>query len=180
MPGIDGLRLAQLLQNKLVIFTTAYKDYAVDAFEIDAVDYITKPVKKERLHKAVVKALERLNQNSGLPKFIPLNSDKGKIVLYFHQIVLVKSAANDSRDKEVLLQDGSVIILKNINFETLLSQLPPADFCRINKKEIVAMKAVKFFNHNEIALQQLDKNGRNTAVVLSETYRSDFLLKVKI
>ena len=45
MPGIDGLHLAEIIQNKLVIFCTAYKDYAADAFNIDAVDYITKPVK---------------------------------------------------------------------------------------------------------------------------------------
>ena len=67
MPGIDGLSLANLLQNKLVIFTTAYKDYAAEAFDIDAVDYITKPVTKERLQKAIVKALERFNKPR-LPK----------------------------------------------------------------------------------------------------------------
>lgn len=59
MPGIDGLTLANLLQNKLVIFTTAYKNYASEAFDIDAVDYVTKPVTKERLERAVAKALER-------------------------------------------------------------------------------------------------------------------------
>lgn len=56
MPGMDGLHLAEILENKLVIFCTAYKDYAADAFNIDAVDYITKPVKLERLQKAVSKA----------------------------------------------------------------------------------------------------------------------------
>jgi DNA-binding LytR/AlgR family response regulator len=53
MPGMDGLHLAELLDHKLVIFCTAYKEYAADAFNIDAVDYITKPVKLERLQKAV-------------------------------------------------------------------------------------------------------------------------------
>ncbi|PTS91110.1 two-component system response regulator, partial [Flavobacterium sp. HMWF030] len=41
MPGIDGLHLAEMLENKLVIFCTAYKEYAAEAFNIDAVDYIT-------------------------------------------------------------------------------------------------------------------------------------------
>ncbi|HEU4496041.1 MAG TPA: response regulator, partial [Flavobacterium sp.] len=45
MPAIDGLSLAGLLKHKMVIFTTAYKEYAADAFDIEAVDYITKPVK---------------------------------------------------------------------------------------------------------------------------------------
>lgn len=180
MPAIDGLTLASLLQNKLVIFTTAYKNYAVEAFEIDAVDYITKPVTKERLQRAVVKALERFNKPSVAKKFIHLNTDKGKALLYFDQIQYIKTAVNDSRDKEVFLVDGSSLILKNINFDSLLSQLPQLDFCRVNKKELIAMMAVKFFNHNEITLSHQEKNGKFTTLILSETYRSDFLAKVKI
>lgn len=180
MPGIDGLSLANLLQDKMVIFTTAYRDYAAEAFDIDAVDYITKPVTKERLQKAVAKALERFNKSTTAKKFIHLNTDKGKALLYFDQIQYIKTATTDSRDKEVFLVDGSSLILKNINFDTLLSQLPEADFCRVNKKEIIAIAAVKFFNYNEITLNHQEKTGKFTTLLLSETYRSDFLLKVKI
>lgn len=180
MPGIDGLSLAHLLQHKLIIFTTAYKDYAADAFDIDAVDYITKPVTKERLQKAVSKALESFNKPAVAKKHIQLNTDKGKTLLYFDQIQYIKTATTDSRDKEVLLSDGSFLVLKNINFDSLLNQLPEADFCRINKKEIIAMTAVKFFNHNQITLNQQEKNGKFISLTLSETYRSDFLIKVKI
>jgi DNA-binding LytR/AlgR family response regulator len=180
MPGIDGLTLANLLKDKLVIFTTAYKDYAAEAFDIDAVDYITKPVTKERLEKAVAKALERFNKLGLSKKFIQLNTDKGKSLLYFDQIQYIKTAVTDSRDKEVLLVDGNLLILKNINFDSLLSQLPKADFCRVNKKEIIAISAVQFFNHNEITLSLHEKNGKPIVLVLSETYRNDFLSKVKI
>jgi DNA-binding LytR/AlgR family response regulator len=180
MPGIDGLTLANLLKDKLVIFTTAYKDYAAEAFDIDAVDYITKPVTKERLEKAVAKALERFNKVELSKKFIHLNTDKGKSLLYFDQIQYIKTALTDSRDKEVLLADGSFLILKNINFDSLLNQLPKADFCRVNKKEIIAISAVQFFNHNEITLSLHEKNGKPIVLVLSETYRNDFLSKVKI
>jgi DNA-binding LytR/AlgR family response regulator len=180
MPGIDGLTLANLLQNKLVIFTTAYKNYAAEAFDIDAVDYITKPVTKERLEKAVAKALERFNKPETSRKFIHLNTDKGKALLYFDQIQYIKTALVDSRDKEVHLVDGSLLILKNINFDSLLNQLPKSDFCRVNKKEIIAISAVQYFNHNEITLSLHDKNGKSIVSVLSETYRNDFLTKVKI
>jgi DNA-binding LytR/AlgR family response regulator len=180
MPGIDGLTLASLLQNKLVIFTTAYKNYAADAFDIDAVDYIMKPVTKERLQKAVLKALERFNKPEITKKFIHLNTDKGKVLLYFYQIQYIRTAITDSRDKEVFLIDGSSLILKNINFDSLLNQLPEVEFSRVNKKEIIAMTAVKFFNHNEITLHQQGQNGKFITLILSETYRSDFLIKVKI
>jgi DNA-binding LytR/AlgR family response regulator len=180
MPGIDGLHLAEMLDNKLVIFCTAYKDYAAEAFNIDAVDYITKPVKLERLQKAISKAVERFNKPETSKKFIQLNTDKGKTLLYFDQIQLIKTAISDSRDKTVLLSDGNFMNLKNVKFDTLLKELPETDFCRINKKEIVAVKAIKFFNHNEIVLHHLEENNKNTTLILSETYRSDFLKKVKI
>lgn len=180
MPGIDGLHLAEMLDNKLVIFCTAYKEYAADAFNIDAIDYITKPVKLERLQKAISKAYERFSKPDIAKQFIQLNTDKGKTLLYFNQIQYVKTAISDSRDKTVLLADGSFLNLKNVKFDTLLQELPEVDFCRINKKEIVAVKAIKFFNHNEIVLHHLEENHKNTTLILSETYRSDFLKKVKI
>ena len=180
MPGIDGLHLAEMLDNKLVVFCTAYKNYAADAFNIDAVDYITKPVKLDRLQKAISKAFERFNKPEIAKKFIQLNTDKGKTLLYFNQIQYIKTAISDSRDKTVLLSDGSLLNLKNVKFDTLLKELPEADFCRINKKEILAVKAIKFFNHNEIVLHHLEENNKNTTLILSETYRSDFLKKVKI
>ncbi|OIV43422.1 LytR/AlgR family response regulator transcription factor [Flavobacterium johnsoniae] len=180
MPGMDGLHLAEMLSNKMVIFCTAYKDYAADAFNIDAVDYITKPVKLERLQKAISKALERFEKPDTAKKFIQLNTDKGKTLLYFNQIQYIKTAVSDSRDKTVLLADGSFLNLKNVKFDTLLNELPEPDFCRINKKEIIAVKAIKFFNHNEIVLHHVEENHKNTTLILSETYRSDFLKKVKL
>ncbi|MFH7014378.1 LytR/AlgR family response regulator transcription factor [Flavobacterium sp. FlaQc-52] len=180
MPGINGLHLAEMLQNKLVIFCTAYKEYAADAFTIEAVDYITKPVKLERLQKAISKAAERFHKPDAAKKFIQLNTDKGKTLLYFDQIQYIKTAISDSRDKTVLLTDGSFLNLKNVKFDTLLKELPETDFCRVNKKEIVAVKAIKFFNHNEIVLHHLEKNEKNSTLLLSETYRSDFLKKTKI
>jgi DNA-binding LytR/AlgR family response regulator len=175
MPGIDGLTLASRLQNKLVIFTTAYKEYASEAFNIDAVDYITKPVTKERLHKAVLKAVERHKNTNQNAAFITCNTDKGKGIIYINQLVYIKSAEHDSRDKEALLVDGSVLILKNINFETLLQQIPETNFCRVNKKEIIAIAQVKHYTHNEITLKQQDKNGNFIRILLSETYRSTFM-----
>ncbi|MDR6966619.1 DNA-binding LytR/AlgR family response regulator [Flavobacterium arsenatis] len=180
MPGIDGLNLAGMLKGKMIIFITAYKHYAVDAFDIDAVDYITKPVKKERLEKAISKALEKLDRKTETKNSMQINTDKGKAILYFDTIVYIKTATIDSRDKEVLLEDGSFLVLKNINFNTLLEELPDVDFCRVNKKEIIALKRVNFFSHNEITLSERDLNDKKITFSLSETYRSDFLLKVKI
>jgi DNA-binding LytR/AlgR family response regulator len=179
MPGIDGLTLAQSVKDKLVIFATAYKEYAADAFDIDAVDYVTKPIKLERLQTAVAKAIERFQKPTASEKYVQLNTDKGKTLLYFDQVVSIKTSETDSRDKEAWLVDGNTITLKNINFDSLLKQFPERAFCRINKKEIVAIKAVQFFSHNEITLNQYGKSGKFQTAMLSETYRQDFLRKVK-
>ena len=180
MPGKDGLSLATSLTDKLVIFITAYKDYAADAFTIDAVDYITKPVTKERLHKAVFKSLELFNNKNQSPKFVTLNTDKGKTLIYFDQLVYIKVSASDSRDKEVLFVDDSILVLKNINFDSLLGQLPSDQFCRVNKKEVVAFKAIHSFSHNELVLKNKLKSGQPIRLSLSETYRSAFLNQFKI
>jgi DNA-binding LytR/AlgR family response regulator len=180
MPGMDGLTLASRLQNKLVIFTTAYKDYASDAFDIDAVDYITKPVTKERLQKAVLKAIEKHKSNLQNNAFITLNTDKGKGIVYINQLAYIKSAEQDSRDKEAFLTDGSVVLLKNINFETLLQQLPETGFCRVNKKEVIAISQVKHYTHNEITLALQDRTGGFVKVALSEIYRGGFVRLVGV
>ena len=64
MPEMNGLQVANLLGNKPVIFTTAYKEYAADAFDVNAIDYITKPVKKERLQQAITKAIKQIDGKS--------------------------------------------------------------------------------------------------------------------
>lgn len=180
MPGMDGLTLASRLQNKLIIFTTAYKDYASEAFDIDAVDYITKPVTKERLQKAVAKALEKHKSNLQNNAFITLNTDKGKGIVYINQLAYIKSAEQDSRDKEAFLTDGTMLLLKNINFESLLQLLPDSLFCRVNKKEVIAISQVKHYTHNEITLSIQDKTEAFVKVVLSETYRGGFVKLVAV
>ncbi|WP_291068553.1 LytR/AlgR family response regulator transcription factor [Empedobacter sp. UBA5924] len=67
MPKINGLQIANLLKEKPFIFSTAYKEYAVDAFDLDATDYIQKPIKKERLQQAVDKVKKRLQNNFSTP-----------------------------------------------------------------------------------------------------------------
>jgi DNA-binding LytR/AlgR family response regulator len=178
MPGTDGIKVAAALQGKLVIFTTGYKEYATDAFDMDAVDYITKPVKKERLLRAVAKARE-IWERSHSGQSVELNTDKGRSVLDFRKIIYIHTSVADSRDKEVLLDDGSTLHLKNINFDRLLEMLPATAFCRINKKEVVAMRAVRFFTHSQLTLHLPRENSRPVTLSVSETYRHAFLARVK-
>jgi DNA-binding LytR/AlgR family response regulator len=180
MPQMNGLQVANLLNQKPVIFITAYKEYAVEAFDLDAVDYICKPIKKERLQQAVQKALKRLNTYHPVKSFFQWNTHQGKSLIFFDRLGYIKTSEIDSRDKVILLVDGTTIILKNISFDQLKGILPPYQFCRINKKEIIALKIVQLFSFDEIKTSMFNHSGKPLTLTLSEVYRDDFIKKVKI
>jgi len=180
MPGMNGLQVTNLLQDKPVIFVTAYSEYAADAFDLNAIDYVRKPLKMDRLQQAVQKAIHYLgnNEKSNSKPFIQVNSEKGKSIIYTDQLCYIKTAELDSRDKLAFLLDGSTLLLKNITFEKLLAMLPESTFCRINKKEILSLRAVQVFSFDEIITTLSDGNGKVISLILSENYRKDFLEKV--
>lgn len=180
MPGMDGLSVANLLGGKPVIFTTAYNEYAAEAFDLNAIDYIRKPVTKERLQTAVNKALQRLQHLSPSKNFIQLNTDKGKTLLFFDELALVGTSEMDSRDKIAQLHDGKKLVLKNISFEKLLQFLPVNDFCQVNKKEVLALRAVQFFSHDEITTKIIQSTGKPLVITLGDAFRENFLKKVKV
>jgi DNA-binding LytR/AlgR family response regulator len=178
MPGINGLEVARLLKDKPVIFTTAYKEYASDAFDLDAVDYVRKPVQKERLEQAIEKAIKRVSVKSSTRAFIQLNTDKGKAIVFFDQLMYIRSSETDSRDKIALLLDGSALTMKNISFEKLQSSLPVNEFARINKAEIVAIKAIHVFSSDHIMTNMTNANGEPIRLSLSEIYRKELVAKM--
>lgn len=177
MPGLNGLEVAQLLGKKPIIFTTAYKEYAAEAYDLEAIDYVRKPIQKERFEKAVSKAITLITERKVNRQYIQLNTDKGKTLLFFHQILFITSAEKDKRDKIARLEDGKTLTLKNISYHQLLALLPP-DFCRINKKEIIALKTVRFFSHHEITTNIPDASGKDMTFILGDIYRSDFTKKL--
>ncbi len=179
MPVMNGLQVANLLNGKPVIFSTAYKNYAVEAFDLNAIDYIVKPIRKERLQQAVDKAFTILHSKKEVKEFIQINSDKGKSILFFEQLVYIKTSDVDSRDKIVQLSDGSTITIKNKSFNALLSELPKNKFVRINKKEIISLKAVQFFSFDEITTNIVSSIG-NLKLNLSDSYRKEFIEKIKL
>jgi DNA-binding LytR/AlgR family response regulator len=178
MQGINGIQVAELLKDKPVIFTTAYKDYATDAFDLDAIDYVIKPIKPERLRHAVNKAIQRLENQNKLRKYVHLNTDKGNALIYFDQLIYVKTSEIDSRDKTAILANGSNLQLKNISFEKLISLLPANDFCRINRKELIALSCVLYFSTEQITTNIYIQSEKPLILSLGETYRADFISKV--
>ena len=177
MGGMNGLQVANILKGKAIIFVTAYREYAVDAFELNAVDYICKPIQRDRLKQAIDKVIDKLNGNRLQNEFVQLNSEKGKILLYFDRISYIIVSESDSRDKVVYMTDGRASLLKNISFDKLDKILPPNMFCRINKKEIIAFKIVEHFS-NDVITSSVRQAGSPILFTLSEVYKSDFLNRI--
>ena len=181
MPKINGLQVANLLKDKPFIFSTAYKEYAIDAFDLDATDYIQKPIKKERLLQAIDKIKKRVQQTDHQQtSFVQLNSDKGKILLHFNQIVYISTSTLESRDKTVVYNDLSELTLKNITLDNLTEILPEKNFVRINKREIINIQHIKYFHSESITLDILSKENKEINLILSEVYKSNFLDRISI
>jgi len=180
MPGMNGLQVADALKGKAVIFTTAYKNFAVDAFDRDAVDYVVKPVKRERLQQAIQKVIVRTDKTPAKPKQVQLNTDKGKALINTSNIFCIITSDIDSRDKIIILGDGTKVTVKNYSFEKLLELLPKPEFSRINKKAIIALKHVQYYMHDEITADIFTSEGKAYTFSLSEIYRADFVKKVKV
>ena len=105
MPGMNGLEVARILSDKAIIFSTAHKEYAADAFDLNAVDYIRKPYQADRLQTAFDKALKWLNstKETGL-EVIELNSNQGKTRIRIDQIAYIEVADHDRRDKYIYMK----------------------------------------------------------------------------
>ncbi len=173
MPKISGMQVAQLLKDKLIIFTTAYKKYAADAFDVDAVDFVPKPVTRDRLQVAVEKAIRRKKTKNEQRQTVRVNTDKGHTLVDVATISYITTSNVDSRDKIAVMEDNSELVFKNISFDTLLSLLPEHAFCRVNKRQIIAVRIVSSFTFDEILTTVL-KSGGALRIPLSETYRQCF------
>ncbi len=180
MPEINGLQVAKLIGNKPVIFTTAYTEFAADAYDLNAVDYVRKPVKVERLQQAISKVKLLFSTQKTKRQSFQINTNKGKSIVFFDQLFSISTSEIDSRDKDARLTDGSSLVLKNISFEKLKQILPPAEFIQINKKEMIATNSILSFTYDQILVKVPFDNDSQKKYVLSEVFRTDFILKVKI
>ena len=171
----DGLSFEifnQVDVSSAIIFTTAYPEYAADAFDLNVVDYVRKPLKKERLQQAFEKAKTHLT--SPKKRFFEWNTGLGKTKIASDTLLYVRTSEIDSRDKIALLKDQSEITLKNINFKTLLTLLKDKNFVQINKKEAISVSIVNAFSDSEIVTKLSNNEDSVIKLSLSDAYRGAF------
>ena len=130
MPGITGIEFAHNISKRtLVIFTTAYTEYALDSYEVDAIDYLIKPVDPERFHKAVNKAIA------------------------YHSLLLKEEKENIEAGNYVIIQLDEQRVITRMNLKNIFELLPKHDFLRVNKSYIVNTKHIDSFDNNDIFIK---------------------------
>jgi len=176
MPKINGMQVAGILKHKPFIFATAYSEFAAEAYDLDVVDYIRKPIQLDRLQAAIKKIEDRLSQPHKKEQSFTVNTDQGKSILYFKDLLYISASNIDSRDKEAFLSNRTSLIMKNLNFEKLQQLLPGDEFVRINKKQVLAKKIIKSYSSTQLISTLTDSQGKELHFTLSDSYR-DIVLK---
>jgi DNA-binding LytR/AlgR family response regulator len=157
MPELLGTDFIRALKNPpKVIFTTAYRKYAIEGFELDAVDYLLKPISFERFLKAVSKVMqtslsetkredEITNNKSDTPGYINFRSDRKMIKVALADIVYIESIKDYIK---VVTLTNTVVTKQPIS--SVEEMLPAALFIRIHRSYIIAINKIESFNHEQV------------------------------
>ncbi|MTI31502.1 LytR/AlgR family response regulator transcription factor [Xanthovirga aplysinae] len=170
MPKLSGLQLYKSLSNPpKVIFTTAYPEYALEGFEVDAVDYLLKPFTFERFLKAVQKYIslsskEPIKQSE---PFILLKADKKIHKINFEDIFFL-----EAKGDYVKVTFSNTFILVHSTLQALQAQLPNHQFIRIHKSFIISL------NHLDIIEGNMAKL-KDYSIPIGQIYKISFLEMIK-
>lgn len=164
MPHLLGTDLIRTLKKPpKVIFTTAYRKFAIEGFELDAVDYLLKPISFERFLKAVNKVMETSVklissndnpnlQNNSNDAFINLRADRKNLKIPLNEILYIESLKDYIK---VVTKTKNIVTKQSIS--SLEEALPKNNFVRIHRSFIVAINKIESFTNDtiEIAKQEL-------------------------
>lgn len=145
MPDITGLELVESLENKpMVIFTTAHRKFAMEGFDLDAIDYLLKPIDFERFSKGVKKAIEyhgfKNNPAPETPEYIFVRAEYRMVKIELSAIEYIEGLEDYIK---IHVAHVNHPILTLMSLKGILEQLPANQFSRIHRSYIVSNARVK-------------------------------------
>lgn len=171
MPRLTGIDFLRNLPNApLVIFTTAYPEYAIEGFELDVLDYLLKPVSFARFMRAVNKASDYLmkSKKDTLPStsffFIKVNQKLEKIKI--DEVLYVEAMSN-----YIVIHTRQKKHIAYLTFKGIEEKLPDHLFIRTHKSYLVSINAIQSIDAEEVSLE-------NVSLPISKTYREDVMRKI--
>ena len=168
-----GIEFARTISKRtLVIFTTAYTEYALDSYEVDAIDYLIKPVEAERFQKAVEKAqsyhsLLLREEKEAIETIVAaeyffVKAERRYFKVNFSDILFVEGLKD-----YVILQLGEQRIITRMSLKAVFDLLPKDSFLRVNKSYIVNTAHIDSFDNNDIFIKSYE-------IAIGNSYRDDF------
>lgn len=156
MPDINGLEIAgQIREKTMVIFTTAYKDYAIDAFDLNALDYLLKPFDQDRFYHAVCKAdqlkvanelnLQNTPKDKEWDKSIVIKAEYKNIQVKLSDILYIEAL-----DNYVKIHTSGHTYLTLQNLKSISDLLDRNRFIRVHRSYIVSLPKVEQYSRNKI------------------------------
>lgn len=154
MNGVSGLDIAaQLPRDCCLIFTTGHARYALDGFNLDAVDFLHKPFAYERFEMAVDKALRRIAQlRPAAEENLVVKQEYKSVSIPLDQILYIEALGNYCK---IFCTDGHCI-LSHAGLKSLQSMLPADRFLRIHRSYVVALDRVAGFNRTSVTFKHSD------------------------
>jgi DNA-binding LytR/AlgR family response regulator len=174
MPGISGLSFVKSLPNKpMVIFITAYRNYAVEGFELDVLDYLVKPVAFDRFVKAAGKALEYqgFKQKEGgtsFPDYLFIHTEYQLTKIMLPEITYIEGLRNYIR---IHFSTNAKPILSKLSLKAIEEKLPPGKFARVHKSFIVSVDKIATIRNDVIRIGSRD-------IPISKSFRDEFFKKI--
>lgn len=162
MPTVTGTQFLRTIPNPpMVIFTTAYEQYALEGFELNVIDYLLKPIPFERFLKAVQKAydlFELRKKETPSPAavergFLFVFSEYKEIKLYYDEILYVEGLKDYVK---IFTKQFPKPILTRLNLKAIEAKLPPKEFCRVHNSFIVALNQITAIQKTKIQIAKQD------------------------
>jgi two-component system LytT family response regulator len=149
MPDISGIEFVRCLQTvPMVVFTTAYSDYAVQGFELDAIDYLLKPFPLARFLKACNKALDHKNLRDGIvEEFIFIKTGYEEEKVWLDDILYLEA---DGNYLTFVLKNRK--LLSRQSMSDILRILPENQFVRVHRSYIISLRKIEKIARNEITV----------------------------
>lgn len=177
MPELTGFKLIEaLIDPPMVIITTAYRNYAPEAFDLDVIDYLLKPVSLERLMRSINRYYERIKDTNREVKtiiepvqqeYIMVYADKKNHKVLFSDILYIRGL----KDYIMIYTSTGKIIAKN-TMKDFLEKLPCESFSRSHRSYIVSLDKITSFSGNSVYIGNIE-------IPVGRNYKNEILKKIE-
>lgn len=174
MPVLNGIDFIKTLKNPpAIILTTAYREYALDGYDLDVIDYLLKPIPFNRFLKAVDRYRERFSTNIQEKEQVSIKDD----YIFFnvnrthHKVILKDILYIESLKDYVRIHTTKGRLVVKGNIGTTMKQMPPNRFIRIHRSYAIALSRVRAYNQSEVEINDI-------SLPIGASYREDLIKKL--